>query len=373
MLQETLTRFILHNYKPRLWQRGPRDKIPWNREIWSRLAELGVVSALFEERDGGLGGLGFDIMAVFETLGSNLVTEPFLDSLLVGRCLSETGSDSRTLSSIMTGESVPSFAHQEPHSRFRLNYVETSASRTKNGWILNGKKSLAGWAGVADIFLVSARTSGNCDDQHGISLFLVKRAVPGVDILPYPNIDGGLSGEITFSNVNVRAEALIGDEGRGFTIIESAVGAGLLALSAEALGTIEVLNRMTLEYLQTRIQFGTPIGKFQALQHRMVNMLIEMEQTRSAVINAAAAFGTERVPRERSLSAAKYTVGRSGTIVAEESIQMHGGIGMTWEMPVSHYAKRLVMIDHQLGDEDYHLNRYIALSRHLESREPAPW
>ena len=179
----------------------------------------------------------------------------------------------------------------------------------------------------------------------------------------YPTIDGGRAAELTLQDVRLPADALLGTPDAGFATIEKAVGAGILALCAEALGAMDEAKKATLEYLQTRKQFGMFIGSFQALQHRMANMLLEIEQARSAVINAAAALDAERVVRERALSAAKYSIGRIGTLVAEESIQMHGGIGMTWELPLAHYAKRLVMIDHQLGDEDHHLARYIELGR----------
>jgi alkylation response protein AidB-like acyl-CoA dehydrogenase len=179
----------------------------------------------------------------------------------------------------------------------------------------------------------------------------------------YPNIDGGRAAEIIFAGVTLGPDALLGVEGAGSATIEHSVGKGMLALCAEALGAMDVAKDATLEYLRTRKQFGVPIGSFQALQHRMANLLVEIEQARSAVINAAAAIDADRVTRERALSAAKVTIGRIGTLVAEECIQLHGGIGMTWELPLAHYAKRLVMIDHQLGDEDHHLARYVAFGR----------
>lgn len=172
--------------------------------------------------------------------------------------------------------------------------------------------------------------------------------------------------ELTLDGVTLGADALLGAEGQGAATLERAIGRGVLALCAEALGAMEAAKTATLEYLRTRKQFGILIGSFQALQHRMADLLLEIEQARSAVINAAAAIdGSDRVARERALSAAKFSIGRIGALVAEESIQMHGGIGMTWELPLPHYAKRLVMIDHQLGDEDHHLQRYIALGKEL--------
>jgi alkylation response protein AidB-like acyl-CoA dehydrogenase len=197
----------------------------------------------------------------------------------------------------------------------------------------------------------------------------VPTGAAGVSARGYPTVDGGRAAELTLEGVMLSHDALLGEQGRGHATLERAVGAGVLALCAEALGAMEVAKAATLEYLQTRKQFGVLIGSFQALQHRMADMLLEIEQARSAVINAAAALAADRVTRERALSAAKVTIGRVGALVAEESIQMHGGIGMTWELPLAHYAKRLVMIDHQLGDEDHHLQRFIAFG-HQNSAAP---
>jgi alkylation response protein AidB-like acyl-CoA dehydrogenase len=215
----------------------------------------------------------------------------------------------------------------------------------------------------AGLFVVSARTAGETGDEAGISLFLVPKDAPGLSITGAPAMDGGRVAELSFSDVRLDAGALLGEEGQGYAVLERAVGRGVLALCAEALGAMEAAKEATLDYLRTRKQFGVPIGSFQALQHRMADLLLEIEQSRSAVINAAAALDAGRIVRERALSAAKMSIGRIGTMVAEECIQLHGGIGMTWELPLAHYAKRLVMIDHQLGDEDHHLERYITLGR----------
>jgi alkylation response protein AidB-like acyl-CoA dehydrogenase len=215
----------------------------------------------------------------------------------------------------------------------------------------------------AQSVIVSARSSGDVADEDGISLFVVPADAPGLSLRAYPNIDGSRAAEVTFTQVRVPASALLGQEGQGLATLEYAVGRGILALCAESLGAMEVTKKQTIDYLQTRQQFGKAIGSFQALQHRMADVLLEIEQARSAVINAAAALGADRRTRERALSAAKYSIGRIGTLVAEECIQLHGGIGMTWEYSMPHYAKRLVMIDHQLGDEDHHLARFIALGQ----------
>jgi alkylation response protein AidB-like acyl-CoA dehydrogenase len=211
--------------------------------------------------------------------------------------------------------------------------------------------------------VVTARTSGALTEEGGLSLFLVASDAPGLSVRGYVGVDGARSAEVSFQDVAVVAGQLLGPEGGAFELIERATGLGILALCADGIGALDVVKDMTADYLRTRTQFGQPIGSFQVLQHRMATMLIEIEQARSALTNAVAAMDQSRLERERALSAAKYTLGRVGALVAEEAIQMHGGIGMTWELALSHYAKRLIMLDHVLGDVDHHLERYIALTR----------
>jgi alkylation response protein AidB-like acyl-CoA dehydrogenase len=297
---------------------------------------------------------------VFESLGRGLVAEPLLGALMVGRALVAAGSagqKEQLLAPLVAGEIVAALAHDEPGSHYELDRVATTARHEGEGWVIDGAKGVVLFGDSADWLLVSASTG------DGVSLFLVPGNSAGLSRRGMGRIDGGRTAELVFQGVTVGADALLGPRGQGAALLERTVGWGLLALCAEAVGAMDVAKRYTLEYLQTRKQFGVPIGSFQALQHRMADLLLEVEQARSAVINAAAAIDNEdRIARERSLSAAKYSIGRIGTLVAQESIQMHGGIGMTWELPMAHFAKRLVMIDHQLGDEDHHLARYMALS-----------
>ena len=365
MLADTLNRYIAEQYPFEMRDRIARSPRGYSPEHWRQLADLGVIGALFSESDGGFGGGGFDVAVVFEALGRGLVVEPFLSCLLAGRAIADAGSQAQKalVAEIIEGRKVVALAHVEPDARYAAAHVDTRARRTSAGWAIDGAKAVVQHGESADLLVVSARTSGNSDDEAGISLLLVPADAAGVARRGYPNIDGGRAAEITLTGVTVGTGALIGAEGTGYATLEKSIGTGILALCAEALGAMDVAKDATLEYLRTRRQFGVPIGSFQALQHRMADMLLEIEQARSAVINAAAALEADRVTRERALSAAKVTIGRIGTLVAEESIQMHGGIGMTWELPLSHYAKRLVMIDHQLGDEDHHLERYIALGR----------
>ena len=365
MLADTLNRFVAE-------QAGieTRNRIAYGEQgrspaLWRQFAELGAIGALFPEADGGFGGAGFDIAVVFECLGRGLVAEPFLGALMVGRALGAAGSDAQKarIAGLVEGSTVAALAHDEPGNHYEMSRVATRAERTGPGWVLSGAKAVVLFGDQAELLLVSARTAGALDDEAGISLFLVPGDAAGLTRRGYGRIDGGHAAELVFENVQVGPDALLGAEGQGLATLELAIGHGVLALCAEALGAMDVAKQHTLEYLQTRKQFGKPIGSFQALQHRMADLLLEVEQARSAVINAAAAIDADRLTRERALSAAKYSIGRIATLVAEESIQLHGGIGMTWELPLSHYAKRLVMIDHQLGDEDHHLARYMALGR----------
>jgi alkylation response protein AidB-like acyl-CoA dehydrogenase len=365
MLADSLNRFVVEQYGFEARDRIARSDEGFSRDMWQRFCELGIVGAFFDEAAGGFGGDGFDVAVVFEALGRGLVVEPFLDALIVGRALAHAGNDTQRaiIAKMIDGAAIASFAHDEPGSHYELARVSTRATRHGDGWKLNGAKGVVQQAGHADVLLVSARTSGGEYDTAGISLFVVPRDAQGVSVRGHRKIDGGRVAEVSLDDVTLAAEALVGNEGGGYATLTHAIGYGLVALASEAVGAMDVAKEHTLEYLRTRKQFGVPIGAFQALQHRMADVLLEIEQARSAAINAAAAVGEAGVARERALSAAKYSIGRIGARVAEESIQLHGGIGMTWELPLSHYAKRLVMIDHQLGDEDHHLARYIELGR----------
>lgn len=377
MLADSLNRYLSENNSIERRHKSAGSTLGYSKEVYAGLAELGTIGALFPEEAGGFGGSGFDVSLVFECLGRNLAVEPLLGALVVGQALIAAGTDAQRalLEGIVSGGTVAALAHDEPGSHYELSHVATTATKaatkatpgTANGWVLNGTKAVVPLGDSADLLLVSARTSGQPTDADGISLFLVPGTATGLSKRGNGRIDGGRTAELTLANVAVGADALLGTEGQGLAVLERISGYALLALASESLGAMDVAKDQTLEYLRTRKQFGVPIGSFQALQHRMADLLLEVEQARSAVINAAAAVGdTDRLAREKALSAAKYSVGRIGTRVAEESIQMHGGIGMTWELPLSHYAKRLVMIDHQFGDEDHHLARFIALSQAVD-------
>lgn len=365
MLADTLTRFVAQDYPLADRLAAGASETGYDPAKWATLAELGVIGALFGEEAGGFGGAGFDISVVFDAIGRGLMLEPFLQTLLVGSVLANAGSAEQQtrLEGLLSGETIAAFAHFEAGDGCKTAYIATTAKRDGEGWVLNGQKAVVRAATASAFLIVSARARGQAGDADGVSLFLVPNDANGVMLRDYETIDGGRAADVTLSNVKLGAEALIGIDGRAALVIDDALGKGLLALCAEAVGIMDVIKDMTILYIQTRKQFGVPIGKFQALQHRMAEMLLEVEQARSAVINAAFHEGTPGLERERALSACKVTIGRVGTLVAEESIQIHGGMGMTWEYPLGHFAKRLTIIGHEMGDEDFHLVRYMDLAK----------
>ncbi len=361
MLSETMGRFISDRYDFVTRQRAANGDFGYDADVWTELAALGITGALFDEASGGYAGDGFSLMAVFEQIGRGLMVEPFLPALMAGRALQAVEGQSARVMAVANGARI-AFAHQEPGARFGMTTINTTARRDGEEWVLDGAKTMVAQVETADMIVVSARTGGAVDSTTGISLFVVPRNVAGVYVRGNRSIDGGRTGELSLAEVRLSGDALMGTDGNAWDAISEAHAAGLLALCAEAIGVMDVLRETTLDYMRTRAQFGGPIGRFQVLQHRMATLSIDIEQARSSVINAAAAWnGAPSRIRDRTIAAAKFTVGRVGTLVAEEAIQIHGGIGMTWELPLSHYAKRAVMIDHMLGDEDHHLKRFIDL------------
>jgi alkylation response protein AidB-like acyl-CoA dehydrogenase len=346
MLVDTIDRYLSDRYDLAERNRIAHAAPGWSREHWLALAGLGVIGALFPESIGGFAGGPFDIAAIFEALGRKLVVEPFLGTLIAGRMLTAAGEHA-LLGQVIAGKALVLPALDDHRA--------TQATQAADGWRLTGTNCVVTQAEAADHFLVTAR-----EGDGEPALFAVARAAPGLAVIGYALIDGGRGGDVVLEDTPARL--LLAADATA-PAVEAANAAGLVALCAEAVAIMDALREQTVEYLSTRRQFGQPIGQFQALKHRMATLALEIEQARSAATNAAAALDGERIARERAASAAKFTIGRVGTLAAEEAIQMHGGIGMTWELPLSHYAKRLVMIGHQLGDEDHHIERYVALAR----------
>jgi alkylation response protein AidB-like acyl-CoA dehydrogenase len=343
MLQDSLRRFLRDRYSTEVRNQILESEAGFSAEIWGELAELGVVGALFTEEQGGFGGAGFDIAVVFEELGRAGVVEPFMETLLVGRLLAAAGRD---VSAAIEGAAQYALAHAEPDARYDFAHVSATVSDGK----ITGRKAVVLNAEAAQSLIVSAK------DGDTVGLYLVDAGASGLEIVGYPLLAGGRAGEVTLEQTP--AEPL----GLGLESLEEVQGLAIVAQCAETLGAMETAATLTREYMTTRQQFGRPIATFQVLQHRLADMLIEMDQARSAVINAAGHLEDDTRMREMSLSAAKNLLGRVGRLVAEEAIQMHGGIAMTQEYELAHIAKRIVMADHRFGDTDFHLERYIALS-----------
>ncbi|MFD1195833.1 acyl-CoA dehydrogenase family protein [Seohaeicola saemankumensis] len=342
MLQDSLTRYLGDKYPV-----DHRNKVAYalpchDPAKWEELAELGTLFALAPEDAGGFGGTGFDIMVVFEALGRALTPEPMLGAAMASRLMTKVGADQEAL---LSGATKYAVAIGEVEAPYELDQIACTATAKGDGHVLSGRKSAVYGGQAADVILVAAMLDGKP------ALFEVQAS--DAQIAGYPMMDGGGAAEVLLDDTP--AKLLLADASDALT---DALNAGALALCAEAVGAMEVTHATTLDYLRTRKQFGVPIGKFQVLQHRAVDMLTEIEQSRSITIKAAAEL--DGPDAARFVSMAKNLIGRAARLVAEESIQMHGGIAMTWEYPISHYAKRLVMLDAQLGDTDYHLSRVMA-------------
>lgn len=364
MLADMAGRFVRDKYDIETRHKNAAMDEGFSRDTWAEFAELGLIGALFDEENGGFGGKGFDIAVVFEELGKGLVVEPMLANLVAGRLIESAGSSEQKalIERVISGKVLLAFAMSEPNSHYNPAHVETRAEKVADGWKLTGHKTVVLNGDAANLLIISARISGEIDDEEGIGLFLVNAKAAGVNMRATTTIDGGHIADIELDGAIAASSAMLGDGENTYATIEAALAAGIVAVSAEALGAAQVATELTLEYLKTRKQFGIEIGRFQVLQHRFAEMLIEIEQLRSSLINAAGHLEADRKMREWHVSAVKNLAGRVGHLVAEECIQMHGGIGMTWEYALPHYAKRLTMIDHQFGDEDYHIERIIALS-----------
>lgn len=364
MIGDALGSWLRNEYDLEIRQKAMDATSGFSHKAWRELGELGIIGALLPTSHGGFGGQGYDIALVFEELGRALAVEPWLSSgLMAARILGESGNHAQLLQEVVAGDAIVAVAHAEAGGGYESSWVETTAASEGSGFKLNGSKAVVLNADSASKLIVSARTAGEAGDQHGISLFLVDSQAAGLKIRGYATIDGLRAAEVELSDVSVQADALLMSKDDGLTAMENALAAATLAVCSESIGIMEVALDITVEYLKTREQFGKPIGTFQALQHRMVDVATAIEQSRSLVIKAASVFEEDSKPRDAALSAAKHYIGVAGRLVGEESIQMHGGIGMAKATPINHYAKRLIMIDHLFGDTDFHLERYAALTR----------
>jgi len=366
LLRNSVSKYLADKYTFESWRKFTRGDAGRDPAHWAQFAELGLLAAPLPEAHGGLGGGAVDASVVMEEFGKALVVEPYVPTVVIGGgFLKHGGNDaqkSEWLNKIATGETIMAFAFAEPKGRYNLADLTTTAKKQGGGYVLNGQKAVVIAAPWADQLIVTARTAGGQRDSKGVSVFLVDKKAKGVATRDYPTVDGLRASEITFENVEVPAADLIGEVDNGLPLIERVVDEAIAATCDEATGCMKVLVDTTVAYSKQRKQFGVPIGKFQVLQHRMVDMFVNYEQSVSITLMVTLKLDAGEAERAKAASAAKVTIGKAGRYVGQQAVQIHGGMGMTDELNVGHYFKRLTMIDALYGNTDHHLKRYAALA-----------
>jgi pimeloyl-CoA dehydrogenase small subunit len=360
LLKDSVERLTTQRYDFEARKKFMAETDGWSRALWKQYVDLGLTALPFAEEHGGIGGGAVETMIVMEAFGRALALEPYFASVILGGSFMRLGATDAAradvLPKVAAGETLLAFAHTERQSRYDLADVAAMAKKDGSGYVLNGEKSLAIHGDCADQIIVSARVSGDQRARNGIGLFLVDAKAPGVSRRGYPTMDGLRAAEVTLANVKVDADAVIGEPGNAFSLIEQVVDIAIAALAAEAVGGMSAMHEITVDYLKQRKQFGVPIGNFQVLQHRAGEMLIALEQARSmAMLATMMAEEPNAAERRKSITAAKVQIGRSAKFVGQQAVQLHGGIGMTMEYKVGHYFKRVTMIDTMFGDADHHL------------------
>ena len=368
LLKESVDRLMADAYgdfeKRKQHQNHPQGYSP---ELWAKYAEMGLLALPFTEEQGGFGGGPVETMLVMEAIGRGLAVEPYLATVVLGGGFLRLAGREDMIPAIAEGSATLAFAQIERQSRDDLFDVATTARRTEAGWVLDGAKSVVLHGDTASHLIVSARTSGNRRDREGISLFLLSADTAGVSRRGYPTQDGLRAAEVNLEQVKLPAGALLGEEGQGLPLMERVVDGAIAALCAEAVGAMEALHELTIDYLKQRKQFNTTIGSFQAVQHRAADMLVALEQARSMAMYAAMmAEHPDAAVRRPAIAAAKALINRSADLIGKEAIQLHGGIAMTMEYKAGHYFKRLTMLANQFGDTDRHL-RVVAEAGGLDS------
>lgn len=366
MIQQSVERFVEDNYdlnsRVALSSKSPG----FSTENWYSMAELGWLGLPFEEEDGGFGGNQIDVLVVMEQFGRGLVLEPYLASIVMGGgALKRGGTNalkSEILPQVIEGTLQLAFAYAEEQSRFDLDDVMTSARKEGENFVLNGQKSMVQNAETADKIVVSARTSSGQVSPQGITLFLIDADAEGLSRDNFPTVDGLRASEITLENVSVGPDRILGEVDQGFSILQSVANDAMLALSAEAVGAMEVLYKDTVDYTQQREQFDHPLSEFQVLQHRMVDMFMEYEQCKSLLYRATMETIQDPEAAQRTIHALMHLIGKSGMFIGENAVQLHGGMGMTEELRIGHYFKRLLVIDATFGNTDYHLQKFTTFS-----------
>ena len=365
MIQQSVERFVQENYDLSNRIKISSEDPGFSKEYWSSMAELGWLGLAFSEEDGGFGGNQIDTLVLMEQFGKGLVLEPFLANVVLGGGSIKRGASKEIkdsiIPSLIDGSLQITLAYAEEQSRFDIEDVATAAREENGGFIINGKKSMVLNAESADKIVVVARTSGSQVDEEGISLFVVDADAEGIEKENFPTVDGLRASEIIFKDVKVESTTLIGEKDKGFSILQAVVNDAILALAAEAVGAMEVLYKDTVEYTQQREQFDHPLSDFQVLQHRMVDMFMEYEQCKSLLFRATMETVQDPSLSQRTVHALKHLIGKSGIFVGESAVQLHGGMGVTEELRIGHFFKRLLVIDSQFGNADFHLDKFTSL------------
>ena len=365
MIQESVERFIDDNYDLESRVATSARDPGFSADHWNTMAELGWLGLPFAEADGGFGGNQVDVMVIMEQFGRGLVLEPYLASVVMGGgALKRGGSEtlkSEMLPGVIDGSRQLCFAYAEQQARFDLHDVTTTARKEGETFVLNGQKSMVQNAATASQIVVSTRTSGGQVDEDGITLFLVDADADGVASSNFPTVDGLRASEVSFRDVSVSADRVLGEVGGGFEILNAVANDAMLALGAEAIGTMEILYKDTVAYTQEREQFDHPLSDFQVLQHRMVEMFMEYEQCKSMLYRATLeAVAGDPETAQKAVHGLMHVVGKYGYFIGENAVQLHGGMGVTEELRLGHYFKRLVVIDTMFGNADFHLQKFAA-------------
>ena len=365
LIQDQVDQFIQKEYDWETRQSLSNSDLGFGQENWQKFAELGWLGISVSEDSGGFGGSAIESMLIMEAFGKGLVVEPFLETMIMsGGIIDDHGSveqKSVLLEPAIAGDMQLALAYAEPQSRFNLSDVVTEAKADGENFILNGYKSVVMNGPSANKIIVSARTSGSQLDENGITLFVIDSEASGLNKTNYKTVDGRRASDLTIENVSVSQDDIVGELDLGYKILDSAIDKAILAISAEAVGAMEVLYKATVEYTKTREQFGTAIGKFQVLQHRMVDMFMEYEQCKSLLYMATMKHEEGAVDSKKAISGLKYQVGKASKFIGQQAVQLHGGMGVTDELNVGHYFKRLTTVGTIFGNTDYHLKKYTSL------------
>ena len=361
MLTDSVAKFIANDYAFENRQKYAASEQGYSADVWETFAELDWTAVPFSEADGGFDGGPVDMMVMMQQFGRGLIVEPYLENVvLAGGVLRRAASDAQKakwLPALIGGELQAALAFTEPQSGYDFGNVESTAVENGDGWVINGRKGVVLNGGSAGLLIIPARTSGDSTDADGISLFAVGGHADGVSRRSYPTVDGHQAAEIELRDVQVDSGALLGAADSGYAVLDAVLDEATLAVCAEAVGIMQILTDKTVEYSKNRVQFGVPIGTFQALQHRMVDMLTACEQSYSLLLWAtmAAADGSDEA--KQAVSAIKYHIGTAGQKVGQEAVQIHGGMGVSWDLDIAHYFKRLTVIGQLFGNADWHLDK----------------